>query len=171
MRVKHLTDLTFLDEGLLEQALTRKGFAIEREQIGLECKHQECLSTLGDGVLRAALVDILIRCGFEKKGDLSAIKQNLENNNTLYKIGIDLSISPETLRVSSNERTILEDEGLCSTAGNTDSVRNAKVTIISDTVEALIGAIYLDLGFRVALGVIECWYNPYLREMGLETKH
>jgi len=166
-----LDEFRLLDADKLDRALTRKGYAQEQLQIDRKCKDQEALSTLGDGVLRAALVHILLRCGKNTKGDISNIKQELENNETLYQIGVNLGISSFNLHLSKNEKKLMEmneaNYRQSGVEGGLGARSQAEVTIVSDTVEALIGAIYLDLGFQTALRFIERWYAPYLEKRGL----
>jgi ribonuclease III len=168
---KELDELGIIDGTLLNRALTRKGYAEEQRQMGKVCEHQESIGTLGDGVLRAALVDILLRCDVNTKGEISIIKQGLENNDTLYLIGVKLGICSSNLTLSRNERLLFENsEAEHEIMGNGTQLyqrSQAEVTIISDTVEALIGAIYIDLGFQTALRFIEKWFTPYLEEKGL----
>ena len=71
----------FRNPALLTQALTRKAFAIEERQKGRQHEDQEILSTLGDAVLKAAFVDLLVRAHYPTPNAITQEKKNLERHD------------------------------------------------------------------------------------------
>jgi ribonuclease-3 len=59
--VEKRLNYTFKDKNLLIRALTRKAFAQEQKQQGKNCEDQEVYRILGDAVLKAILVEMLIQ--------------------------------------------------------------------------------------------------------------
>ena len=103
----------------------------------------ERLEFLGDRVLGLAISSIIYK-KFSKnnEGDLSKKLSYLVQKNFLYKISIDLKID-----------TIL----------NYSFKKNTKmnISILADSIESLIGAIYLDGGFINAKKFINKIWGPY----------
>ena len=93
--------------------------------------NNERLEFLGDAILDAIVADILYK-KFEhkKEGFLTSTRSRIVQRETLNKLAMELGI--DTLIVSSTRNL----------AHNTN--------IYGDALEALIGAIYLDQGYRVA---------------------
>jgi len=130
---------------LLVQALTRKSYAKEQNDKGNKCEHQDVLSTLGDGILRAVLTEMLIDLGFLTKGKLSKARSELEKNEKLAAIARKKKIKP--IFLSQTER---------------DHWDEAEEKILSSTLEALIGAIYLAAGFKKTKEIIGEWFREDL---------
>jgi ribonuclease-3 len=126
----------FIDKDILQRALTRK--ALENES---KCRTQENLSTLGDGLLRAILVDSLMP-SYDSSGEITKKKIELEKNQTLSELG----------------KKWLLDEYVITTLGEKKD-QSGKNSRIADTVEAIIGAIYQDGGYEIAKKVVQNWYK------------
>ena len=104
----------------------------------------ERLEFLGDRVLGLAISSIIYSKFKENnEGDLSKKLSYLVQKNFLHKISIDLKID-----------NIL----------NYSFKKNEKmnVSILADSIESLIGAIYLDGGFANAKNFINKFWGPYL---------
>ncbi|MGE0803606.1 MAG: putative dsRNA-binding protein, partial [Lautropia sp.] len=86
-------------------------------------------------------------------GDLSRLRSNLVKQQTLYEIGQALSLG-ESLVLGEGER---RSGGL------------RRPSILADTVEAIMGAIFLDADFATAAGVIERLYEPVLKSVDPKT--
>jgi ribonuclease-3 len=128
-----LKSLTFSEPRLLAQALTHKSCLNEQEDRSLG--HNERLEFLGDAVLDLALSDHLMRRFPElSEGDLSKIRAGLVNETTLAKMAVELMLQ-DALRLGKGE--VLSGGHL-------------KPRLLASVFEALIGAIYLDMGFEVA---------------------
>jgi ribonuclease-3 len=128
---------------LLIQALTRKAYAEEEVQAGRRCEFQESLSFLGDAVLRAALSELLIERGWSSKDYLHRERKDLENNEQLTKVGEKL-VTRAVIRMNKSE---------------SDSWETNKTTVLSDTMEALIGAIHLAAGYEESKMRVASWFE------------
>lgn len=124
-----------LDADLLERALTHRSYAYEHG--GLPTN--ERLEFLGDSVLGLVVTDSLYRTFPDlPEGQLAKLRAAVVNARTLAAIGRDLGIGP-ALRLGRGEET----------TGGRD-----KSSILSDTVEALIGAVYIEHGIDVASRIV-----------------
>ena len=135
----------FGDPALLRQALTHRSYGQP---------HNERLEFLGDSVLNCAMAFMLFeRFGKLDEGDLSRLRSNLVKQQALVEIAQRLSLSRHLLLG----------------AGELRSGGMRRPSILGDTVEALIGAIFIDAGFDRALSVIRGLYDPILRSVDPRT--
>ncbi|MFL9872684.1 ribonuclease III [Paraburkholderia megapolitana] len=141
----------FRNAELLRQALTHRSHS---------ATHNERLEFLGDSVLNCAVAALLFQ-RFSKldEGDLSRVRANLVKQQSLYEIAQALNISDE-LRLGEGE---LRSGGF------------RRPSILADTLEAILGAIFLDGGFEAAQTVIKRLYVPILdhidpRTLGKDSK-
>lgn len=124
-----------LDDALLERALTHRSYAYEHG--GLPTN--ERLEFLGDSVLGLVVTDSLYRTFPDlPEGQLAKLRAAVVNARTLAAIGRDLHIGP-ALRLGRGEE---------STGGRDKS------SILADTVEALIGAVFVEHGIEVATRIV-----------------
>ena len=142
---------TFRDTGLLQQALTHRSHS---------ALHNERLEFLGDSILNCVVASILYE-RFTKldEGDLSRLRANLVKQQSLFEIAQKLELS-QFLRLGEGE---LKSGGF------------RRPSILADTLEALLGAIFLDTGFDAARDVIRAFYIPLLdsvdpRTLGKDAK-
>jgi len=141
----------FRNAELLRQALTHRSHS---------ATHNERLEFLGDSVLNCAVAALLFqRFGKLDEGDLSRVRANLVKQQSLYEIAQALNIS-ESLRLGEGE---LRSGGF------------RRPSILADTLEAILGAIFLDSGFEAAQTVIKRLYVPILdhidpRTLGKDAK-
>jgi ribonuclease-3 len=142
---------TFKDAGLLQQALTHRSHS---------SLHNERLEFLGDSILNCVVASVLYeRFNALDEGDLSRLRANLVKQQSLYEIAQKLELS-QFLRLGEGE---LKSGGF------------RRPSILADTLEALLGAIYLDAGFDAARNVIRAFYIPLLdtvdpRTLGKDAK-
>ena len=106
----------------------------------------ERLEFLGDAVLELVMSDYLYNNLNIKEGDMTKLRASYVCENALYEYSIDLGLS-EYIKVGHGEEI--------------DGGRFKKV-IMADIFEALMGAIYLDLGFETAKKVILDITVPYI---------
>jgi ribonuclease III len=145
-----LTDLAArlevgIDLDLLERAVTHRSFAYENG--GLPTN--ERLEFLGDSVLGLVVTDTLYRTHPDlPEGQLAKLRAAVVNAKALAGIGRGLGLG-EHLRLGRGEET----------TGGRD-----KSSIVADTVEAVLGAIYLDQGLDVATDVIHRLFDPLIAE-------
>lgn len=130
----------FRDRELLERALTHKSRVYEKP-VGRElASDNEQMEFLGDSILGFVVSDCLVRqfASFPE-GRLSKLKAHLVSAAHLYKVAQDLGLG----------------EFLLLGRGEELSGGREKKALLSDAVEALIAAIYLDGGLEPARRFIE----------------
>lgn len=136
-----MTDITqlknlFKDKELLIQALTHKSWV--NEHPGARGTNER-LEFLGDAVLEFIVSDHLYREFPDKEeGYLTALRANLVNTQNLAEVAKKLSIGHELLLSKG------EEEG-----GGRENT-----SILADTVEAIIGAIFIDQGAGAATSFV-----------------
>lgn len=128
---------TFKNNDLLQLALTHRSVSKD---------NNERLEFLGDSVLNIVISEWLYQQANLSEGKLSRLRANLVNQDSLFNIGQKLSLSEE-IKLSTGEK---------ATLGST------KPSIISDTVEAIIGAVFLDGGFDAAKQFTLCLFEDIL---------
>lgn len=123
----------FKDVGLLDLALTHRSYVNEhRDQVS---EHNERLEFLGDAVLELVVTDYLFnKFPDQDEGHLTAIRAALVNTQSLAEMASDLNFN-EVLKLS---------------RGESRDIGRARQTILADAFEAVVGAIYLDQGYRAA---------------------
>ena len=144
--VEELLGYFFFDTSLLDRALTRKAYANEQRQHNIPCEDQEVFATLGDSVLKTVLIDLLIRSGFTTPDQVTQEKKALEREELLAKVGEGLGIG-EFIRLGLGERKQKAQE---------------QPYVLAETLEAIIGAIFLDGGYEAAEQRIKHWFDSYL---------
>jgi ribonuclease-3 len=123
----------FSDPALLRQALTHRS---------LGTPNNERLEFLGDGVLNMVVAELLYRARpGATEGDLSRLRARLVREETLAEIARELALGDE-LRLGSGE---LKSGGYL------------RDSILSDALEAIVGAVFLDAGFAAARALVADW--------------
>ena len=119
-------NIKFKDKNLLIKSMTHKSFS--------SYYNYEKLEFLGDRVLGLVISKKLLELfPDEKEGILDKKLASLVNKNICYEIGINLKLDKFVL------------------IGNSKKIMNTALKkIVSDCIESLIGAIYLDKGFDIA---------------------
>jgi ribonuclease-3 len=141
----------FSNAGLLTQALTHRSFSAD---------HYERLEFLGDSVLNLAVSDLLyIRLVNLPEGDLSRVRANLVKQETLHQLAVALGL-PDVMRLG---------EGEVRSGGQ------KRPSILADTLEAIIGAVYVDAGFAAAQALVQRLFkdveiNPGMDAIGKDPK-
>ena len=128
----------FVNKALCSEALTHRSYG---------SPNNERLEFLGDSVLNLVIArSLFVQYPNLAEGDLTRIRSSLVNQEGLAAVAADLSIG-DFLKLGTGEM---------KTGGS------ARPSILSDAVEAIFGAIYLDAGFDVVERVINGAYQPYL---------
>ena len=136
--IENIIGYKFTNKDFLQEALTHKSFAGEHRGI----KHNERLEFLGDSILGAIVANYIYnQCPHDEEGVLSKIKSNLVSRRNLYVWGKQMDLG----------RFMRMSRGELATGGR------ERDSIISNAVEAVIGAVYLDGGFPAAEQVILPW--------------
>jgi ribonuclease-3 len=131
---------TFRDKNLLERALTHKSRVYEKSSNGQAASDNEQLEFLGDSILGFVMSDCLVRrYATSPEGRLSKLKAHLVSAARLYEVAQNLNLG----------------EFLLLGRGEEMSGGREKKALLSDAVEALIAALYLDADLNVARAFIE----------------
>jgi ribonuclease-3 len=131
---------SFRDKRLLERALTHKSRVYERSADGQPCTDNEQLEFLGDAILGFVMSDCLVRLyASSPEGRLSKLKAHLVSAARLYEVAQEMQLG----------------EFLLLGRGEEMSGGRSKKALLSDAVEALIAALYLDAGLEAARAFIE----------------
>lgn len=126
----------FSDPGLLHHALTHRSAEAE--------KHNERLEFLGDAVLGCCVAAHLYQHHPQApEGELSRIRANSVNRDFLAQLARSFELA-EFICISKAER---KNGGLTRTS------------ILADTLEAVLGAIFVDGGFAACEACIQRWYT------------
>jgi ribonuclease-3 len=123
--------IKFRDQEILKQAFTHRSFLNEHKN--LKGKHNERLEFLGDAVLELVITDFLYEKYPEKnEGDLTSIRSALVNATTCAEVAKELNVN----------------DFLLLSKGEAKDTGRARQYILANALEAIIGAIYLDLGYE-----------------------
>ena len=135
MKSEDITDVeenlgyTFLHKDILIRAPTRKAFAQEGKQQGRDCEDQEIYRVLGDAILKAILVELLIENGHNSRESITTKKIELEKRESLGNLFRELDIA-SFIRFGLGE----QKQGIAQQS-----------SVLGETFEALIAAVYLDV--------------------------
>lgn len=124
---------TFKDRGIILQALTHRSYLNEHEDFPYT--HNERLEFLGDAVLELIVTEYLYKQFANPEGELTNWRAALVNAKTLAGIASQLEF----------EEYLLLSKGEARDAGT-----KARMYILANAIEAIIGAIYLDGGTPAA---------------------
>lgn len=128
----------FNNQKLLEQVFIHRSYLNESNGSGLESN--ERLEFLGDSILSFVVSShIFVEYEDLKEGELTSIRSVLTNTETLYEISKELDLGSH-LKLSKGEE---------------QSKGRANKTILANTLEALIGGIYIDQGIDAVKVFIE----------------
>lgn len=136
--------VTFSNKDLLVQAFVHRSYLNENPNFYLD--HNERLEFLGDAVLELVVTDYLYHHYPNPEGELTAWRAAIVNAKMLAKIA-------ERLHLNSY---LLLSRGEAKDAGK------ARQVILSNAIEAFIGAMYLDRGYSVVAGFIHSYIIPEL---------
>lgn len=130
---------------LLELALTHRSYSGKQ--------NNERLEFLGDSLLNFIIGEALFeRFPHAREGQLSRLRASLVKGTTLTKIAQILELGP----------FLLLGPGELKTGGS------RRDSILADSVEAIIGAIYLDGGMDACKERVLEWFGPRLQTLSLD---
>ncbi len=154
----HLTTLektihyTFTDRKLYEQAVTHSSCFNEKKEV--RRSDNEKLEYLGDAILNTVISILLYRKYKDRdEGFLSNARSSLVKRETLTEIAKKINL------------------GKHMSYGNGDAAVPEESKVLSNMMEALIGAMYLDGGMRKTTKVIKGFFLPYFNEKKLTEKN
>ncbi len=108
----------------------------------------ERLEFLGDSVVDLVIADYLYSCENEDEGEMTKVRASYVCENALYEYATNLGLN-RYIKVGHGE----EKEG-----------GKYKKAIVADIFEALMGAIYLDLGYATARRTVLNIIVPYIED-------
>jgi ribonuclease-3 len=118
---------------LLKRALTHSSYQIKNDV------NNEQLEFLGDAVLELIVRDYLLKKNPQlREGELSELKKNYTSTDALARVGHHIKIG----------QYLIMDKGEAKTGG-----RNRKSNL-ANSIEALIGALYLDRGLHYTARIV-----------------
>jgi len=140
-RLQQALGYTFVRPDLLTQALTHRSYG---------ASNNERLEFLGDSVLNCSVARALYDA-FPNlpEGSLSRLRANLVRQETLAEIAATLKLG-ESLRLGEGE---LKSGGF------------RRPSILADTLESIVGAIFLDAGFEAAQRVVHGLFEPLVAKI------
>lgn len=131
--VSKILGVEFKDRKHLLSAITHRSYLNEHREATQE--HNERLEFLGDAVLELVVTDYLFTKYPEKpEGELTSVRAALVNTNSLADASQKLGIN----------------EYLLMSKGESKDTGRARLYILANAFEALIGALYMDHGYEVA---------------------
>ncbi len=136
---------SFKNPRLLVQALVHRSF--DHENPDISQKDNEILEFLGDAVLSLAVSHLLVESFPDsKEGELSRFRSAIVNERELARIAQELNL------------------GQCLLLGKGEELTGGrkKPSLLADTLEALLAAIYLDGGLDAAIRVVRRFFHAYL---------
>jgi ribonuclease III len=133
----------FLDEELRETALTHRSFAFEH---GIDATNER-LEFLGDSVLGLVVTDMAFEAFADMpEGELAKLRAAVVNAQALADVARSLGLGA-MVRLGKGEEL----------SGGRD-----KASILADALEAVFGAVYLDLGLDAVRRLIERLFRPLM---------
>lgn len=131
-RLSKKLGVKFKNEQLLQQAVTHRSYLNENR--GYELEHNERLEFLGDAVLELVVTEHLYNNFSNPEGELTSWRAALVNGETLSAIAKKLGV----------------EEFLLMSKGESNDTGRARVYLLANAFEAIVGALYLDQGYAAA---------------------
>src|SRR5690606_20088134 len=144
-RLQQRLGYQFQAQSLLELALTHRSCG---------ARNNERLEFLGDSILNFIIGEALFQRFPEgREGQLSRLRSQMVKGETLAKISREFELG----------ECLILGEGEMKSGGH------RRDSILADTLEALIGAIYTESGFAVCRERVLFWYTDRLAQLSLDT--
>jgi ribonuclease III len=130
---------TFNDIRLLKNALTHRSYLNEKTKDPSINEHNERLEFLGDAVLELVVSEYLFVNSHGDEGVMTSLRSSLVNYKLIGQVGKDIGLQHE----------------IFLSKGEKEELGKARLSIVADAFESLIGAIYLDGGYEPACSFIK----------------
>jgi ribonuclease-3 len=141
---EQVTQLRFRDRSLLQQALTHSSYVNELSPAA-PVADNERLEFIGDAILSFVVSDILYRRFPDlQEGGLTKLRAALVRREALARFAARLSLG----------------DGVLVGRGEAESGGRERLSLLSDTFEAIVGAVYLDQGLEAT----RAFLDPLLEE-------
>jgi len=122
--------IKFKNKDLLKQAMVHRSYLNENRNFELD--HNERMEFLGDAVLELIVTEYLYNNFSNPEGELTNYRAALVNGKMLAKISEGIGVG----------------EYLLMSKGETKDLGKARQYLLANALEAIIGAIYLDGGYK-----------------------
>lgn len=122
----------FKNQKLLKTALTHKSYLSEKGRDPEILENNERLEFLGDAVAELIVTEYLYANFDNDEGYLTALRSSLVNYKIMGELGKELGM----------------DEIILLSRGEKEELGKARLTIVADALESILGAMYLDGGYE-----------------------
>lgn len=147
-RLEKILRYEFKDQNLLTESLIHKSYSYEN--LASKLKHNERLEFLGDAVLELVVSDLLMEHFPEAaEGELSRLRASIVNETQLATVASKLELG----------KLIYLGKGEEQTKGRT------KNSILANTYEAVLAAIYMDGGYEKVYPIVQDQFLPLIAEI------
>lgn len=137
-KLEKIIGIKFKNRELLKEALTHRSYINERPSPKL--RHNERMEFLGDAVLELIVTEYLYKIYPQtNEGELTNFRAALVKAPTLFGVASDIGLN----------------NFLLLSRGEAKDLGKAREYILANALEALIGAVYLDAGYKGAKSFIE----------------
>jgi len=148
-KVQEKIGYKFQNLHLLKTSLVHRSYLNEKDKDEDITEHNERLEFLGDAVLELVVTEYLFITYPDNEGFLTALRASLVNYKIVGEIGNSLGLDSEILL----------------SKGEKEELGKARLTIVADCVEAILGAMYLDGGILPCKRFIEVNVLVKLKEI------
>jgi ribonuclease III len=150
-RLEEKLSLTFNNKELLRQALTHRSYL--NENPSLKLAHNERLEFLGDAVIELVVTEALFARYPEKpEGEMTSFRAALVNAKMLAEVAASIELN----------------DFLLLSRGEAKDTGRARQYILANAFEAVVGAIYLDLGYEACKKFLESSVLVHLEKVVAE---
>lgn len=136
----------FKDIDLLKMSIIHRSYLSDKHRDPEIKQHNERLEFLGDAVLELIVTEHLYINYPNDEGYLTALRSALVNYKIMGQIGNELGM----------------EELICISGGERAELGKARLTIVADAIEAVLGAVYLDGGYDQACKFVNAFVLPKL---------
>jgi len=140
-------NIKFKNEKLMRQVFVHRSYL--NENIGFDLDHNERLEFLGDAVLELVVTEYLFKKFDNPEGELTNLRSALVKGSMLSEIARELEI----------------EKYLYLSRGEAKSQGKSRELILANTLEALIGAVYLDQGYDITAEFIKKYLINHLNKI------
>ncbi len=152
LKLEKIIGVKFKNQDLLRQAFIHRSYLNENRQ---EKEHNERMEFLGDAVLELVTTEYLYKNFPNPEGELTSLRSSIVKRETLAETAKDLKLG----------------DWLFLSRGEKASGGHEKDYILANTVEALIGAMYLENGYATCQKFIEKFIVAKLAAIMETGKH
>lgn len=146
-KIEEVISINFKNKKLLKQVFVHRSYLNENPAFALE--HNERMEFLGDAVLELVVTEYLYKNYRNPEGELTTWRSALVKGEMLSKISQEIGLG----------------DYLFLSRGEAKSGGKARLLILANVFEALIGAIYLDQGYDISAQFITRFLIVHLPEI------